>query len=291
MDEQGIDAAFMISTVGIICEYDFRDQPEAICANFRAYNRWLEEEWGYTTDPRIVSVPMLTLVDLQWAIEELERVAELGARFVWLMMGPINGRSPGDPYFDPFWARVEEMGIMPVYHIAYEGFAHTYGVAWGEDPNRSSIEYSPLQHFLCWGERVVSDHFAALVLQNHFGRFPGIQCLSIENGSAWIPSMMRIMDKSVKVAYYHDTGAFGKLTDKPSEIFKQHAHIVPYHEDDIIGLIELMGADRVLFGSDYPHPEGLANPLDFMESLAGLDDVLIRKIMRDNAAVLLGLPT
>jgi predicted TIM-barrel fold metal-dependent hydrolase len=66
---------------------------------------------------------------------------------------------------------------------------------------------------------------------------------------------------------------------------------VPYHEDDIVGLCELLGHDRVLFGSDWPHPEGLANPLDFAHGLQKLDESGVRDVMRDNGARLLGLPT
>jgi len=289
LDEQGLDAALMIPTAAIVCEYDFRDQPDALCANFRAFNRWLEQDWGYGAAGQIYGVPILTLVDRDWAIEELERIAALGARCAYVMMGPINGRSPADPYFDPFWARVEETGIYPVFHIAYEGFVHLYGVHWGEDPHRSIVEYSPFQHCICWGERIVADHFAALVLHNLFGRFPGIKVLSVENGSAWVGPLMRIMDKSMKLAVFSDGGLGGKLTDRPSEILREHVYINPYHEDDIVGLVELIGADRVLFGSDYPHPEGLAKPLQFMDRLEGLGDDVVRKIMRSNAAHILGV--
>ncbi|MEZ4282455.1 MAG: amidohydrolase family protein [Myxococcota bacterium] len=52
------------------------------------------------------------------------------------------------------------------------------------------------------------------------------------------------------------TGSAGRSTTGP-EIFKRHVSVAPFDDDDLRGLIDLLGADRVLFGSDYPHPEGV----------------------------------
>ena len=57
----------------------------------------------------------------------------------------------------------------------------------------------------------------------------------------------------------------------------------PFHEDDVPLLRTLIGSDRMLMGSDYPHAEGLADPSSFVNELAGFDDGEIRKIMRENA--------
>jgi predicted TIM-barrel fold metal-dependent hydrolase len=54
-------------------------------------------------------------------------------------------------------------------------------------------------------------------------------------------------------------------------------------------LVRSYGVERVVFGSDYPHPEGLAQPAQFVEGLRGLSDADVRRVMRDNSAELLGL--
>jgi predicted TIM-barrel fold metal-dependent hydrolase len=64
--------------------------------------------------------------------------------------------------------------------------------------------------------------------------------------------------------------------------------VSPYHEEDIPALARLLGPSQVLFGSDFPHPEGLAEPAHYIEGLAGLDDDEVRMIMRDNTLGLLG---
>ena len=75
----------------------------------------------------------------------------------------------------------------------------------------------------------------------------------------------------------------GYLKGKPSETFKQNVWVAPYHEEDVSGLIDLLGADHVLFGSDFPHAEGLANPVDFVDSIRDRSDEEIRLVMRENA--------
>ncbi|MBK9468943.1 MAG: amidohydrolase family protein [Gammaproteobacteria bacterium] len=64
----------------------------------------------------------MSLADLPHALEELERLIAEGVRLVLLTTGPVNGRSPADPYFDPFWARVQEAGLVVVFHIGATGF-------------------------------------------------------------------------------------------------------------------------------------------------------------------------
>jgi predicted TIM-barrel fold metal-dependent hydrolase len=64
--------------------------------------------------------------------------------------------------------------------------------------------------------------------------------------------------------------------------------VSPFPEDDPVPLIESIGVERVVFGSDYPHPEGLAEPGDYRKRLAALDAASQQRILRDNAWALLG---
>jgi len=77
------------------------------------------------------------------------------------------------------------------------------------------------------------------------------------------------------------------VTGRASEIFKQHVSVAPYHEEDCAGLAHLIGADRVLMGSDFPHAEGLAKPSQFADSLGSLSSTEIHRVMRDNLRELL----
>jgi len=288
MDEQNVEACIMLPTFGIGVEYQLRRDPEALYPSLTSYNRWMEEAWGFGRDRRVFSTPLLSLADVGQAVVELDRVLAAGARAVLLTMGPVGGVSPADPRFDPFWARLAEAGAPLVYHTGASDFARLYAAPWGETPDPPSHRHSALQMYLALGPRPVADSLAALILHNLFGRFPDLTVLSIENGSSWVAPLLRQLDGLSRMDN-RDMWRFGRLGDKPSAIFRRHVSVAPFHEDDILSLVRLLGARRVLGGSDFPHPEGLAQPQEFAEGLEALAPDEMRAIMRDNAAAILGL--
>lgn len=285
MDEQGVESCLMIPTMGVGVEWELRTTPEVLYPSLRSYNRWVEEDWGFGGDGRIYSCAMLSLVDLDQALTELERVAKLGARFIVLTAGPIHGHSPADPIFDPFWARIEEMGINVVYHIGATPFGEMYSKPWGARANPPSHRHSAFEMCLAFTERPVADTLMALVLDNLFGRFPKLNVLSVEYGSSWVAPLLHKMDHVARL-HSPDAWRFGPLPGSPSEMFRQNVSVAPFFEDDVPTLAGVIGADRVLNGSDFPHPEGLAEPIEFLEELDGLSDGDVRRIMRDNFAAL-----
>ena len=128
MDEQGLDKVWLYPTLGMIYEQLLKHDPEGVGIMFRAFNRWLEEDWTYNFENRIFASPYIALADLDVAVEELERALSLGAthrvhapgRHPRRSSGPLT---PGDPYFDPFWARVNEAGITVVVHAGDSGYS------------------------------------------------------------------------------------------------------------------------------------------------------------------------
>ena len=288
MDEQRVQAAIMLPTLGVVVEHEMRHDVPLTYASLRAFNRWLDEDWGFAYQDRIFAVPLLSLLDLDKAILELDRVLAAGARMIHLRPGPAFGRSPADPYFDPFWARVEEADVPVVFHVSHSGYYDLVATAWGEDPKNPSHMLTPLQWVLGGTERPITDTLAALVLHNLFLRFPGLRVVSIENGADWVAHLLKSVDKAARLGR-RGVGVGGPVTEKPSETLREHLYVVPFPEDDNPALIQLLGADHVLFGSDYPHPEGLRRPLDYLSLLGDLDEERTRKIMRDNTARLLHL--
>ena len=254
----------------------------------RAFNRWLEDDWGYAYQERIFAVPLIGLIDLEAACSELERVLRAGARMIHLKTGPVAGRSPADPFFDPFWSRVHEAGIPVVYHIGDPGYNALFGKAWGEDPNPAVRTQSAFQWAFLHGDRPIMETLGALTYHNLFGRYPELRIVSIENGSDWVAYLFKQLDKK-KGMGRQGPWPGGYFRGRPSEILRDHLQLTPYPEDDVRDLVALLGEDRVLFGSDYPHPEGLAEPNDFQDLLEGLPPDSIERVMRDNTARLLGL--
>ena len=232
---------------------------------------------------------MLSLLSPDHAVAELDRVLAAGANMVHVKPGPAYGRSPADPAYDPFWARLNEAGLPVAIHSGDSGYNELWSVQWGEQPRPPLQFMTPFQWYLGSGDRPISDMLANLILNNLFGRFPRLRMLSIENGSAWVPGLLQGMDKAAKVGR-RSTPVGGHLQDVPSEVFRQHVWVSPYFEEDPVPLSELIGVDRVLFGSDWPHSEGIANPVDFAEKLTALGDAETRRVMRSNVAELIGLP-
>ncbi|MHB8669100.1 MAG: amidohydrolase family protein [Acidimicrobiales bacterium] len=287
MDEQGIESCFVLPTLAVCVEHFMKDDVAKTYANLRSFNRWLDDEWGFNHQNRIYAPPLMSLLDLERGVAELEWAIARGARIVHLRPGPAFGRSPADPYFNPFWARLDEAGVAVAFHISESGYNELYSTAWGEPANPSSHRQSALQWTSFYGDRPIMDTIAALVYHNLFGRFPNVRVVSIENGSLWVPYLMKAMDKMNRMGR-NGPWPGGKLEGKPSDIVKRHVFVSPYHEEDIVSLVELIGASQVLFGSDFPHPEGLSEPRDFAKALEGLTDYEIRMIMRDNGMGLVG---
>jgi predicted TIM-barrel fold metal-dependent hydrolase len=285
LDEQRVESCLMLPTTGVGVETQLRETPDVLYPSLRAYNRWLEEDWGYGGEGRIYGAALLSLFDLDEALVELERLLKLGARFVILTAGPFAGRSPGDPYFDPFWARCEEAGVNVVYHIGRTPFSEMYNTPWGLRPHPPSHRHSMMEYALSFTERPISDTITALIADNLFGRFPRLKVLSVEYGSRWVEPLLWKLDHLARL-YSKDMWRFGTPPMKPSETFRANVWVSPFYEDDVVGLARLIGPGHVLNGSDYPHPEGLLWPVEFADEIAELPADDVRRIMRDNFAAL-----
>jgi predicted TIM-barrel fold metal-dependent hydrolase len=282
MDEQGIEAAFLFPTLAVCVEAFMMDDVEQLYGNLRSFNRWLDDDWGYAHEGRIFAPPLLSLADVDLAVQELERVLALGARIISLRPGPAYGRSPADPHFDPFWARVNEAGVTVGFHIGESSYNELMSVHWGEEPNPPSHRQSALQWTCFYGDRPIMDTVAALIYHNLFGRFPNVRIMSVENGSLWVDYLLAAMDKMNRMGR-NGPWPGGVLTEKPSDIFRRHVFVSPYHEEPIGALVDRIGASQVLFGSDWPHAEGLAEPRRFADALSHLHHDDLRLVMRDNA--------
>ncbi len=182
-----------------------------------------------------------------------------------------------------------EAGVGVVFHVSNSGYNQFYGTLWSDDPANPSHRQSPLQWALCNTERPIVDTLTALALHNLFTRHPGVRVLSIENGSTWLRALFTTVDKAAALGR-RGPMLGGPLPARPSEVLAEHLWVAPFPEDDLIDLIDVVGPDHVLFGSDYPHPEGLREPRDLVERLAGCDPVTRHKVLRGKTAGLLGLP-
>jgi len=287
MDAQGVERAVLFPSAMALSVENYVKNVPAAYANIASFNRWFDEEWGFNRDGRILAPALLSLADVDLAVAETERVLAAGARIVLLPTGPAHGRSPGDPFFDPIWARLNEAGVTVAFHIMENWYNEAIAPAWGQDPWPGSWHMSAWQWNNLYGERPITDTLSALIFDNLFGRFPDLNVLVAEFGASWVPHFTGHMDKSRGMGR-NGPWIGGKLTERPSAIFRRHVRVAPYPEDDIPKIVrDLPDVDCLVMGSDYPHAEGLAEPAGFAALLDGLTEAQQRQILRDNATKLL----
>lgn len=282
MDAQGVDSSVLFPSAMALSAEHYVVDTEALYANLFSFNRWFDETWGFDRG-RLLPTAVLSLRDLEKAVALTEHVIERGARIALLPTGPAHGRSPGDPYFDPVWSRLAEAGVVVAFHIMPFWYFDAISPAWGLDPDPASWHMSAWQWNNIYGERPIEDTLSALIFDNLFGRFPSLRVLVAEHGAEWVPHFVRHMDKSRGMGR-NGPWIGGRLTDRPSAVFRQHVRVAPYPEDDIPWIVEQMGhADSIVMGSDWPHAEGLAEPAEFAKLLEPLDETIVERIMHGTA--------
>lgn len=285
LDQLGIDACLMFPTLASLVEENLRHDPEATHAVIHALNEWMHEEWTFDYNARIFATPVITLPIVEEAIRELEWVLERGARAVLIRPAPVPGfrglRSLGLPEFDPFWARVQESGVLVALHSSDSGYAR-YISDW--EPAREYLPFQPSPfRVIALGHRDIEDTISALIIHGAAVRHPDVKFAVVENGSHWMNHLADGLDRVYRQMPQ-------EFREHPLETLRRNFYINPFWEDDVHRLLEVVDVDHVLFGSDYPHPEGLADPVSYAEHLGDLPDEAVRKIMGGNLAGLLKLP-
>jgi predicted TIM-barrel fold metal-dependent hydrolase len=198
----------------------------------------------------------------------------------WGYRGP---RSIALPEFDPYWKLVEESGILVVIHASDSGYVR-YVNEWNgiKTEAQAFAQPSPFGQALSNDHRDIQDAVASLICHGTIARFPKLRIALIENGAGWVPGLLHRLD--------HTWSQMPQtFAEKPSDTFKKNFWMHPFHEEDPRDLIKLLGADHVIFGSDYPHIEGLADPVSWADEVSGLDDATLRKVMGGNMMDLLGI--
>lgn len=289
MNEFGIDRAMMWPTLASLIEERLADDPRATHAVIHALNQWMHEEWTFDYEGRIFATPIITLPIVELAIEELEWVLARGARAILVRPAPVPGfggrRSFALPEFDPFWKRVEAAGILVGMHASDSGYQrHTND--WDGIHDREFLPFKGVSGFasiIGSSHRAIMDAMASAVGHGMLSRFPGLAIAPIENGSHWVRPLLQQMEH----AYKYSPRAF---PENPVDVFLRNVFVHPFHEEDPVGLVKLLGADHVLFGSDYPHPEGLADPITFVDELSALPSADVAKVMGGNLGRLMKTP-
>jgi len=192
--------------------------------------------------------------------------------------GPVmterGSRAPADPMFDGFWQLASDSGITVLYHGGETAYTRYLG-AWGESDFTGAFRASAFRSLV--SADALQDTFASHLALGLFHRFPNLRTASIEVGAAWV---FHLFEKLTKT--------FGQVPhlfpEDPRETFKRHVWVSPFYEDELGGLLRLLGQDHILMGSDYPHVEGLAEPRSYIKDLENFNYTLeqCRAVMYEN---------
>lgn len=258
MDEQGIDVAILYPTIGILWEAECSD-PELSAAYCRAYNNYLID-FCSKHPGRLIPIAQVNLRDVKLAAAEVERVKSK-VKGIFTTPYPLGGRPQGDSSFDPFWGACEAAGLPVSTHVQVRPNFFGSEVAFGTQGN-------PWFFFM----QLPEDSLLGVncVFQGGvFERFPKLRYVVLEIGCGWVPGWMERADGKYEL-FGFTTG----MRHKPSETFKRNCWVSSdVDEDSIPDVARRIGANRMMWATDYPHIDAHKNPLlELREHLGSLSD-------------------
>jgi predicted TIM-barrel fold metal-dependent hydrolase len=280
MDAQGIECAVNYAALPGM-EVEFEDDFDGLYANLVALNRYLGTEWGYNYEGRLFTPPFVSFADPSAALMLLDEIMKLEVpKVIQTSTGPSMHTSPFRPENDRFWSRCSEAGIKLCTHLATVTRYGAQGIDWNEDEVMLG-DMNAFQWVFYYGDRPAMETVGAAILQGWFARFPKMQLLLSEQGTVWVPYTIRKLDHAFLMGR---AATWGKLDRRPSEYFKDHCFVAPFPEENVDRVVEVVGTKPIVFGSDFPHGEGLPEPEMYLGQLKNLDDADTKAVMRDNLA-------
>ncbi len=278
MKKMGIDICFIYPTYASWLLAIDSMSPDVAGAFARAYNNWLRDFCSY--QPEILKgVGAISLHQPEAMVSELLRIAEFGWKTVYLRPNPVKGRMLSDPAYEDFWAKCEELGIGIGIH---EG-SHSLLPTTGADRFNSRFALHSCSHPM---EQMMA--LLALIEGGVLERYPNLKIAFLESGCGWAIYWLWRLDEEYDSLYWEvkDT-----VKMKPSEYFRRQCFIeIDSSEPYLDKAIELIGKDRLFFGSDYPHMDHKPNVVTQAANLdQQLSPSIVKKILWDNSAYYYGL--
>jgi predicted TIM-barrel fold metal-dependent hydrolase len=275
MDQEGLDRVVLYPTLGLTWEIETRDV-ELSQAYCRAYNRWIVE-FCAGSGGRLVPIAHLSMGDPKAAARELERAVKAGCKGAFIAPQSITGKTHGHPDNDPVWAAAQDLDVPIGLHPTFEPSEWIF--------NRFDRIKGPEG---LWFSYMVSNHteiqaFTSLFAYGMFDKFPRVQVVILESGAGWIGWWL---DRADAVFTGTLIGGGVPLAHKPSYYFKRQCLISGDPDETVISLIaDYVGADRFLWGSDFPHADHTANYMqELWELTEKMSPAARRAILGDNAA-------
>lgn len=278
MREMGVDISFVYPTyLSWIVGVDTL-APQLAGAFVRAYNNWLQDFCSY--DQQLLrGVGAINLHAPEEMVPELLRIAKFGWSAVYLRPNPVKGRLLCDPAYERFWTICEEMGIAVSLHES----THSRLPTAGADRFNTRFALHACSHPM---EQMMA--LLALLEGGVLERHPKLRVGFLESGCGWLPYWLWRLDREYEELRWE---VADNVKMKPSEYFRRQCFIaIEPSEPYLAQLIELIGSDNLIFGSDYPHmdhkPDVVAEVVALQEQLP---KETVHKILWNNPVRFYGL--
>ena len=234
---------------------------------------------------RIFTMALVPWWDIDAAVQEVRRCAAMGLRGVVTCSNPEDAglADLSRPDWEPFFEACQELGMSINFHIgSSQREMDFYGkTSWPSHGNETRLALGSANLFM-GNARVIGNLIYAGVAE----RFPGCKFVSVESGVGWVPFYLDALDYEMHETMPNDAK---KLSLLPSEYYQRQFYSCFWFErTGLVGAIAALGAETVLFETDFPHPTCLyPDGRDHIRSsLAQLDDYTRRRVLQDNAAAL-----
>ena len=278
MKQMGIDVSFLYPSMGLWLFAIDTMPPQLAGAFTRAYNNWLRDFCSF--DQQILKgVGAINLHAPEEMIPELHRVAEFGWKAVFLRPNPVKGRLLSDLAYEAFWTECERLGIAVSIH---EGTYCRLPTTGAERFNTHFALHAcshPMEQMMA---------MLALIEGGVLERHPKLRVGFLESGCGWLPYWLWRLDEEYENFHWE---VKGNVKMKPSEYFRRQCFIeIEPSEPYLAQIIQYIGSDNLLFGSDYPH---IDHKPDIVEKAVALQEWLprktVQKLLWDNSVRFYGL--
>ena len=274
MERDGVQAEVIYGILGAGMRMN---DPEASLVLYTIYNEWLAD-FCDTHPERFAGLASIPGHDVDAALAEIDRVLKRGGlRGIEVANHPTMVPLWHDRW-EPLWARAAEARV-PVHF-------HTLGGKMPTAPDRpQQVQRAAFASFLTTFQMVMANMLSGTIFSGCLERHPNLRIIFGEGGIGWIPYLLDRMDMEWE-EQFKDLD----LTMKPSDYW--HRQCKATYQSDPIGLklLEELGPDNVMWGSDYPHPDGIwpDSQTVIQQELSHVPEALRRKVVCENAASVYG---
>ncbi len=272
MDAEGIDTAVLYPSRGLFAlALDTMDAGLA-AAIATAYNDWMRD-FCDVSPTRLYGAGMVSPFDVETAVIEARRaVKELSMKAVFVRPNIVNQRNWYDPYYDPLWAEISDLGVPLGFHEGATAAMDQVGKRFG----------SYMQLHTCCHPMEMMLAVVDMIGGGVFERFPGLHVGFLEGNCAWAPWLLWRLDEHFELSGHFE---MPELKLEPMDYFKRQAYVSVEPDEEPAIFLEQFGLiDNVVFSTDYPHNDSkYPHAIDtFLEM--PFSEESKRKILWDNCA-------